>query len=155
MASEPFPIRESTPGDFEIICAQRRAMFEDMGRDTPEQINAMDAPYRAWLADRLTSGEYRAWFVESDGRVVAGAGVWLLNWPPSPYDQSPHRGYVLNVYTDPGFRRRGLAKRLMETLIAWCRNHEIKIIVLHASNEGKPIYESLGFKPTNEMRMIS
>lgn len=153
MASEPFLIRESTPDDFEIICAHRRAMFADMGCDTPEQIAAMDVPHRAWLADRLTSGEYRAWLVESEGRVVAGAGLWLIQWPPSPYDQSPQRGYVLDVYTDPGFRRRGLAQRLMETLIAWCRAHEIKIVVLHASKAGKPIYESLGFEQTNEMRL--
>lgn len=153
MASEPFHIRESTPNDFEIICAHRRAMFEDMGRDTPEQINAMDAPHRDWLADKLNSGEYRAWFAESEGRVVAGAGLWLLNWSPSPYDQSQFRGYVLNVYTDPAFRRRGLAKRLMETIIAWCREHAIKIVVLHASKAGKPIYESLGFEQTNEMRL--
>jgi len=153
MAIEPFTIREATPNDFEIICAHRRAMFEDMERDTPAQIAAMDAPYRAWLADRLTSGEYRAWFVESKGRAVAGAGLWLLDWAPSPYDQSQHRGYVLNVYTDPGFRRRGLAKQLMETIIAWCRENQIKIVVLHASDKGRALYESLGFKQTNEMRI--
>ncbi|MBI5304814.1 MAG: GNAT family N-acetyltransferase [Chloroflexi bacterium] len=153
--SERFSIRESTPDDADIICAHRRAMFEAMGRDTPAQIDAMDQPYRVWLADKLANGEYRAWFVENEsGKVVAGAGLWLIAWPPSPYDQARWRGYVLNVYTEPAFRGRGFAKRLMQTIMAWCRAHSICLVTLHASNEGKPIYESLGFKQTNEMRIF-
>ncbi len=66
---------------------------------------------------------------------------------------SPRRGNILNIFTEPEFRRRGLARRLMETVLAWCRANRIDHIVLHASNDGRPLYESMGFQPSNEMRI--
>jgi hypothetical protein len=38
-------------------------------------------------------------------------------------------------------------------MIAWCREQGYKTVALHASDEGRPLYESLGFQPTNEMRL--
>jgi GNAT superfamily N-acetyltransferase len=60
---------------------------------------------------------------------------------------------ILNMFTEPTFRRRGLARMLMQTMIAWCREQGYKTVALHASDEGRPLYESLGFQPTNEMRL--
>ena len=60
----------------------------------------------------------------------------------------------MNVYTEPAHRRRGLSRRLMSELIAWCRAHGITRITLHASTDGRPLYEGLGFTPTNEMRLV-
>jgi GNAT superfamily N-acetyltransferase len=56
---------------------------------------------------------------------------------------------VLNVYTHPDYRRRGLARRLMLAVEAWCREHGIPVLTLHASPDGQHLYESLGFGPTN------
>ena len=58
------------------------------------------------------------------------------------------------MYTDPAHRRRGLARRLMETMIAWARAEGHATLYLHASDEGRGLYESLGFAPTNEMRLV-
>jgi len=40
----------------------------------------------------------------------------------------------------------------VESALKWCREHGYDRVVLHASKEGKPLYESLGFEPANEMR---
>ncbi len=61
-------------------------------------------------------------------------------------------GLVMNVYTAPAWRRRGIARRLMEEIIAWAKTAGIVRLVLHASDEGRPLYTALGFVPTNEMR---
>jgi GNAT superfamily N-acetyltransferase len=50
--------------------------------------------------------------------------------------------------------RRGLARRLMDTMLAWCRAQGMHSIYLHASDHGRPLYESLGFTATNEMRIV-
>jgi ribosomal protein S18 acetylase RimI-like enzyme len=87
--------------------------------------------------------------------VVAGAGLLITDWvahPLSPHD--PRRAYVLNVYTDPEFRQRGLAKQLMRTIIETCRSEGFRAVWLHASEHGRPIYSSLGFEPTNEMKLV-
>jgi GNAT superfamily N-acetyltransferase len=58
----------------------------------------------------------------------------------------------VNVYTLGKFRRRGLARWIMEAILLWCRENDIDVVILHASPTGKSLYESLGFAPTNEMR---
>jgi ribosomal protein S18 acetylase RimI-like enzyme len=63
------------------------------------------------------------------------------------------RGNILNVYTAVEFRRRHLARYLTETAMQWCRENGVDTVILHASAEGRQLYESLGFAATNEMRI--
>lgn len=59
---------------------------------------------------------------------------------------------VCNVYTEHGWRRRGLATALLRALLALAEKRDVPQVFLHASIEGRPLYERLGFVPTNEMR---
>ncbi len=148
-----YTIRRATSADVALISHQRAAMFTDMGID-PVMVARMEPSFRDWVDERLTSGEYLGWLaVAEDGQVVAGAGLWLNQWIPSPMIPSGKRGYILNVYTEPEHRRQGLAKRLVEACVEYCRTHELKAVVLHASEQGRPIYEGMGFTNTNEMRL--
>ncbi len=151
---QSFTIRQATLADAPIIVTHRRRMFEDMGRDDTAMLDAQDIQFAVWLRERLENGRYHGWLVEdAAGSVVAGAGVWLLDWPPGPSGLGPYRGYILNVYTEPAARRRGLARRLVQACMAWCQAQGITIVSLHASDQGRPVYERLGFRPTNELRL--
>ena len=76
-----------------------------------------------------------------------------MPWPGSPDFPAAHRGWILNVYTEPGFRHRGIARRIMDTIVAWCRSEGFAHVSLHASQYGRRLYENMGFQPTNEMRL--
>ncbi len=104
--------------------------------------------------DKMETGEYLPWFaVGVNESIAAGLGLWLMNWPPHMIGPGALRGNILNVYTEPHARRLGLARRLMETALAWCRSKGIRAVILHSSEDGRRLYESLGFKATNEMRL--
>jgi GNAT superfamily N-acetyltransferase len=140
--------------DLETIVHQRRAMFFDMGRKDERALDAMCEKFRPWLKRKMAAGEYQAWFaVAPDGAVVAGAGLWLMDWPPLMTAGGKWRGIILNVYTEPAYRRQGLARRLMLVAMDWCEKEGVEGVILHASAEGRPLYESLGFEPTNKMRL--
>jgi GNAT superfamily N-acetyltransferase len=129
-------------------------MFHDMGYHDDAALDAMSAKFQPWLQSKMESGEYLAWLVIAlDGSVAAGAGLWLMDWPPHMIGSSQRRGNILNVYTAPEFRRRGLARCLMHAVMEWCRENGVDIVILHASSEGRALYESLGFAPSNEMRI--
>jgi len=152
--AQTFEIRPATIGDSEIIAAQRRAMFFEMGYRDQAVLDAMIVAFRPWLLRKMEAGEYLAWLVTRvDGSVAAGLGLWLMDWPPHMVGPGSPRGNILNVYTDPDSRRQGLARRLMEVALEWCRANRIRAVILHSSNEGRPLYEKLGFRPTNEMRL--
>jgi GNAT superfamily N-acetyltransferase len=153
--AQTFEIRPATIGDSEVIIAHRRAMFFEMGYHDQVVLDAMVMAFRPWLLRKMEAGEYLTWLaVRADGSVAAGLGLWLMDWPPHMVGPGSRRGNILNVYTNPDCRRQGLARRLMELALEWCRINRIRAVILHSSNEGRPLYEKLGFRATNEMRLM-
>ncbi|HXC96904.1 MAG TPA: GNAT family N-acetyltransferase [Edaphobacter sp.] len=152
---DEFTVRRASVEDAMTIAAHRRAMFLDMGSAGEEALDEMAARFIPWVNQKLAAEEYLEWFaVAVDGSVAAGVGLWLIEWPPHHIGGAPRRGYLMNVYTEKRFRRLGLAGHLMESAMDWCRSHGIEVIVLHASNRARPLYEAMGFAATNEMRMV-
>jgi GNAT superfamily N-acetyltransferase len=150
---DPF-IRLAATVDAPVIVRHRRAMFDSMGFTNTAELDEMDARFDVWVRQKLEQGDYRHWFaVDEAGRILAGAGVWLMDWPPHGTDPRGPRANILNVYTEPEHRRQGLARRLTQLVLDWCRERGIRAVILHASKEGRPMYERMGFKPTNEMRL--
>ena len=41
----------------------------------------------------------------------------------------------------------------MQAALDWCKKSAVDTVILHASASGKNLYESMGFAPTNEMRL--
>jgi ribosomal protein S18 acetylase RimI-like enzyme len=150
---EGFTLRRASTADLDILVEHRRAMFRDMGYSDEAAMTAMASKFRSWLLEHLKGGDYLAWLVLApDGSIAAGTGLWLMDWPPHMIGQGARRGNILNVYTDPNFRRRGLARELMMAALEWCGENGVDTIILHASPSGRSLYEALGFTPTNEMR---
>ncbi len=114
----------------------------------------MVAAATPWLARALADGSYRHWLaLDGSGCILGGGGVLVSPWPANPKDPCTERAVILNVYTEPGFRKRGVARQIMLTILDWARQRGLRSINLHASDEGRSLYEKLGFKATNEMRL--
>jgi len=79
--------------------------------------------------------------------------VLLSPWPANPHDACTERAVILNVYTEPEFRRLGVAQRVVTVILEWIKAYGLQSVNLHASEEGRALYEKLGFAPTNEMRL--
>lgn len=147
-------IRPATLDDLDALVYLRRLMFESMGYDDPDQLGAGDRAARAYMVDKLPVGEFRAWVaVAADGQVVSSGGVVIDVHPPSPGNPSGKIGYIMSVATLPTYRRRGLARRIVETIIAWLKEQDITRVALHASDMGRPMYEKMGFGASTEMRL--
>lgn len=128
-------------------------MFLDMGHPASPALDLMSSEFAEWVKPRLEHGAYFAWLAEDGEKVVAGAGLWLIDWPPHILDPHGARGYILNVYTDKAYRQQGLARLLTQCCLDHCKAKHITVVTLHASAHGKGLYESMGFQPTNEMRL--
>jgi GNAT superfamily N-acetyltransferase len=158
--SETITVRRAMTADVPTILYHRNSMFRDMGmpiaEDRRERVNAA---FMEWANRMIADGRYVGFFaVSADERgaeqIIAGAGLLLYDWIPNYIDGGEGRGYIMNVYTEAAFRKRGLAHRLVEQCVEYCRAAGIKIVMLHASDQGRPIYEQIGFKQTNEMRLL-
>jgi GNAT superfamily N-acetyltransferase len=147
-------IREAGPADIEMILHHRRSMFRDMGEGTVEELDRMVEAARPLFTKAIDNGSYHHWLaIDERGIVTGGGGVLLCPWPANPREPCTERAVILNVYTELEFRRRGVGRQVMQVILAWVRAHGLASVNLHASDEGRHLYESMEFKPTNEMRL--
>ncbi|MGH9521662.1 MAG: GNAT family N-acetyltransferase [Terriglobales bacterium] len=145
-------IRPGTLEDVETVVRHRIEMFRAMGINE-EHLAAMEQPARAYFSEAMAKGRYLAFLADDNGKVVAGGGIVLLHWPATASEARDSRPMILNMFTESEYRRRGLARRIMQAMLDWCRQEGYKSVSLHASEYGRPLYESMGFQPTNEMRL--
>jgi len=90
--------------------------------------------------------------MEVEGQVVAGLGMMVIDWPPHPsHPTDDRRAYILNVFVEPDYRGRGLAKALMGIAETKGRELQIRYAILHSTEQGRPLYEGLGWRATTEM----
>jgi GNAT superfamily N-acetyltransferase len=158
---DTFRIRRATAQDAGIVAWHRARMFQDMGDVSHDAFEILRAKARARLKEWLDSGDYVGWLAtpaDQPEMVVGGAGVQLQPILPRPVNASTvgegRQGTVVNVFTEPQWRRRGIAGLLMKEIITWSKDEHLDRLLLHASDEGRSVYERLGFIAGNEMRFV-
>jgi GNAT superfamily N-acetyltransferase len=151
-------IRRVTPREAPVVARHRLRMFQDMGQVPPDLAAKLQQSSERAVAGLLSTGEYIGWFaVTASGEVIAGAGVHIKAQLPrisltgDAVEDSPVP-LVVNVYTEPDWRGRGVARELMRHLMNWAVEQDYERVVLHASDAARPLYVSLDFAATNEMR---
>lgn len=148
--SKDFRIRRATTADAEAIGRHRSGMFVDMGKIEPASPLAdAIAQATARMVERtIPTGEWTGWVAEDASGILGGGAVLLRLQPPGP--DCPEGGefaYLLNFYTEPRARRRGVATALVRACLAWCEARGVVRVGLHASADGRRVYERLGFVP--------
>ena len=157
-----FAVRPAGRADAPVLARHRAEMFSDMGVLPPHLYAGMIDASRRYFETAIPAGEYVGWVAVTADRpeeVIAGAGLQLRRALPGlrrgaggvELAVGP-QGLVLNVFTERAWRRLGLAELLMNHVLDWARANGVSTLVLHASDDGRKLYERLGFVPTNEMR---
>jgi GNAT superfamily N-acetyltransferase len=146
-------LRTATLADIPEIVRHRRGMYEDMGISDASALDAMIPLSADFLSQAMADGSFRAWLACDLENVAGGGAVLISPWPAHPYDLECRRATILNVYVYPEYRRRGIARQLMEQILSWCRADGLARVTLHASDQGRHLYETLGFESSNEMKL--
>jgi GNAT superfamily N-acetyltransferase len=146
-------IRRAVPGDADVLASFRRLMFEDMGEGDAETLDRVVAKFVEYAGVTMPSGEYVGWVAEADGEAIACVRLIMQSLPPSVRNSAGLQAYVMNMYVDPAWRGRGLARELVSTAVEYARAAGAGTVSLHASDAGRPLYERLGFESSPEMRL--
>ena len=141
-------IRRVTPSDLDLVCRHRAEMFREAGRDDGV-LAAMAAPFRLWLEAKLAGGSYFGFVAQHDENPIAAIGLMEIDWPPHPsHPTDARRGYVLNLFVERKHRGKGIGRRLMEAADQEFARRAIRFVILHATEQGRPLYEkSVGARP--------
>ena len=143
-------LRLATPDDVEILADAWYAMLEEDGLLAPR----VDPQWRSYITADFRTGislGSQLWVVaEADGRIVATGGAFFRGGRSS-LALTGLTATLAGVYTFPEHRRRGFARAIVSRLIELSRTRGCRMIRLRASEQGRPLYEQLGFVPGDEM----
>lgn len=102
----------------------------------------------------LRDGSHIAYLVFDGERFVGTGGVSFFQVMPTYHNPGGKKAYIMNIYTDPEYRRKGIAAKTLDMLIKDTKDKGITAILLEATEMGRPLYEKYGFvKMNNEMEL--
>ncbi|MBB5363334.1 GNAT family N-acetyltransferase [Deinococcus humi] len=101
--------------------------------------------YAEWVEGAINRGFYLGFLALDGEKVIAGAGLTLLEWGPTRGDSQPWRGRIVNVWTHPDYRRQGLARELVGRCTDVARERGITRLSVGTTAEARSLYGSLGF----------
>ncbi len=109
---------------------------------------------KIYFDEHIIKNDFIGIIGEHNGKVVSAAYLIILDYPANPKLINGKAGTLLNVYTYPEYRRKGIAKKLLEEIIKEAKLMGITSIDLNATESGYNLYKKLGFKDDNDKRML-
>lgn len=153
-SSMKFIVSAGKQEDLETLADHRRKMWLDIHPERKEQIEQSYEPTKKWIGEQMQSGRYIAFIARTETGEIAGSGaLWLREDQPRPGNLLLITPYLLSMYTIPKFRKNGVASLITEKAVKWCKDNGYTRVELHASDEGRRVYEKFGFVSSNEMRL--
>ena len=155
--------------EFDMNLLYKRATIEDIDMLTKTRIRVLRAANS--LSDDIDMNEVEkqsydyygralcddthiAYLVFDEKRFVGSGGVSFFQVMPTYHNVSGKKAYIMNIYTEPAYRRRGIAYKILDLLVSDVRSKEITSISLEATEAGRPLYEKYGFvKMDDEMEL--
>ncbi len=100
---------------------------------------------RNYFMRNLSSGSHIMCLAFCDGTVAACGGACIYYEIPSWTNLNGKRGYIMNIYTKPEYRKKGIATAVVEYLINKLKLLDVQKIYLRTTKMGKSVYEKIGF----------
>ena len=143
---------KATKADIELLMDIRLEMLRE--------VNNLTDSYKY---DKEFIDECKKYFEEGDqttilaldGKEVVGCAsisyIWIM---PTFSHPTGNRAHLMNVYTKPDYRRKGISKRMVEIIIDEAKDNGVTEISLDSTEMGRPLYEALGFTASNECMVM-
>jgi GNAT superfamily N-acetyltransferase len=139
--------RKATPSDIDLIVKYRVEFLEEFWG--PQEQNSKDdfkKHFKNYLVKGYSENSF-IFYLAYNGTTHAGIGGVIFREQPGNFKNPTGRvGYVLNMYTPPQFRRKGIGETILNKLVADTKELGIILMELHATKDGVPLYERNGFK---------
>ena len=144
--------RKTTKADMKILMKLRLEMLREVNGLSGEY--EYDENFIFESRRYFESGE-QATVIASDGETLVGCASLSYTWiMPTFSHPTGNRAHLMNVYTRADYRRRGISKKMVEILIDEAKENGVTEISLDATEMGRPLYESLGFKASDSCMVM-
>lgn len=146
-----FTIRRANLKDVDEFVQLRLKLFRETGDlQSEEPSPALIEATRTYLVNNLPTEQFMAWVAEAEGRIVGISGLTFFEKPPTDRNLSGLEAYVMNMYTVPEWRAKGIATALLQEVIRLVKTTNARRIWLRTTQDGQSVYEKCGFVFTSD-----
>lgn len=147
--------RIATMEDIDILTATRIEVLRAAnGLDESVDMSLVEKESYHYYKQALPAKQHIAILVFEGERFVGAGGVSFYRVMPTYHNPSGKKAYIMNMYTHPDYRRKGIAYQTLDLLVGEARKNGIEHISLEATKMGRPLYEKYGFvKMKDEMEL--
>ena len=142
--------RKAVLADAEKLAEIRSFFLKEMKNEISEEdrMNFEQANLE-YFRKTLCDNTFISWIALDDAVIIATSGLSFSVVPPIFDVLDGKVAYVMNMYTCPNYRNKGIGTELFNKIVDEAKQLGYKKITLNASDAGRPLYEKYGFKDTH------
>ncbi|MBE5829298.1 MAG: GNAT family N-acetyltransferase [Butyrivibrio sp.] len=147
--------RKATIKDLEELVRTRIIVLRAANKlDESADMSEVERQSRDYYKKALVDGTHTAYLVYDNDRFIGAGGVSYYRVMPTYHNPRGEKAYIMNMYTAPDYRRKGIAFKTLDLLVQDAKERGITAISLEATDMGRPLYEKYGFvKMDDEMEL--
>ena len=148
--------RRATIEDLDELVRTRIEVLRAANKlDDNTDMSEVERQSKDYYEKALADGSHTAYLVYDGDRFVGAGGVSYFRVMPTYHNESGEKAYIMNMYTAPDYRRKGIAFKTLDLLVQDAKERNVKAISLEATDMGRPLYEKYGFiRMNDEMELI-
>lgn len=150
-------LKKATVEDIPLLVSMRMSLLHSaIGDGEKENWKFVQEQIEKYYKKTIPEKTHIAYLAFEDNRCVGTGGVCFYQILPTYFKPTGKKAYIINMYTLPGYRRKGIATKILNLLIKESLSRGATYISLEATAIGKPLYEKNGFAVLNsEMQYMN
>ncbi len=138
--------KKATLDDLDILTGTRIEVLRAANQLSDDvDMSEVNARSYEYYRKALQDGTHIAYLIFDGDKFAGAGGVSFFQVMPTYHNPSGRKAYIMNMYTKPEYRRRGIAFKTLDLLVHDAREKGIRAISLEATDMGRPLYEKYGF----------
>ena len=138
--------RRLTKDDLDTFIDMRIRQLREEG--ATEDIDLIP-PLRDYYDRHMSDGTFVSWLALDKDKIIGTSGMSFVEKPPYFGCPSGRIGLLSSMFTDPGYRRMGIAKELLNRVVEEARAYRCVAVQIPASDMGVKLYTAYGFVHNN------
>ena len=143
--------KKATIDDLDILTETRIEVLKaanQLGNDVDTlEIKKQSMDY---YQSALIDDSHVAYLIFDEEKFVGAGGISYFKVMPTYHNPTGRKAYIMNMYTKPEYRRKGIAFKTLGLLVQDAKKRGITAIFLEATTMGRPLYEKYGFRAMND-----
>ncbi|MGN0404991.1 MAG: GNAT family N-acetyltransferase [Bariatricus sp.] len=147
--------KKATIEDIEILTKTRIEVLRAANQLSADiDMTEVEKQSYEYYSKALREGAHTAYLVFDDTKFIGAGGISYYRVMPTYHNPSGNKAYVMNMYTDPDYRRKGIAYKTLDLLVSDAKSRGVNVISLEATDMGRPLYEKYGFVKMNDEMIL-